>query len=79
MRRVTLIPKDVAIQITGMEYGSMTAVGLPNDWKILVDSRIISAAQIILSSGLTQAKLRLPGRLLLEMENSESVPDLALF
>lgn len=77
MRRVTLIPRDVAISIMQMEYGSMTAVGLPSDWRVLIDSRIAAAPQIILGSGRVNSKLRLPGSLLLEICRGESIDNLA--
>lgn len=78
MRRVTLIPKDVAVSRTGMEYGSMTAVGLPKDWRVLVDARLSAAPRIIMGSGRVNSKLRLPGHLLLEVCRGESISDLAL-
>jgi prolyl-tRNA editing enzyme YbaK/EbsC (Cys-tRNA(Pro) deacylase) len=78
MRRVTLVPKEVAIEKTQMEYGSMTPVGLPDDWRVLVDSRVTAAPQIILGSGRVNSKLRLPGPLLLEICHGESISDLAL-
>jgi prolyl-tRNA editing enzyme YbaK/EbsC (Cys-tRNA(Pro) deacylase) len=51
-RRVSLAPKDEAITLTNMEYGSINVVGLPNDWVILVDASFIAKPTIIMGSGL---------------------------
>jgi prolyl-tRNA editing enzyme YbaK/EbsC (Cys-tRNA(Pro) deacylase) len=77
MRRVTLMPKESAITETRMEYGSMTPVGLPDDWRVLVDSRVAGASTVVIGSGRVISKLRLPAQLLLEMCRGEPIDDLA--
>lgn len=39
-RVVSVAPLDHVLDKTQMEYGSITPVGLPEDWKILVDPLI---------------------------------------
>ncbi|QFZ17383.1 YbaK/EbsC family protein [Saccharothrix syringae] len=78
MRRVTLIPREVAVEATGMEYGSMTAIGLPDDWRVLVDSRIAAAPRVVVGSGRVRSKLCLPGEVLLGLSRGESLVGLAV-
>lgn len=62
-RRVSLAPLQEVLERTNMEYGSITAFGLPEDWLILVDSRIASSQRIVIGSGLLKSKLLLPQKL----------------
>ncbi len=63
-RRVSFAPLDEVLEKTGMEYGSITLVGLPEGWPILIDKRITEAEKIIIGGGLVKSKLRLPGKIL---------------
>jgi len=69
VRRVSLASLDFVLQETGMEYGSVTPVGLPEDWKILVDASILQKERIICGSGLQKSKLSFSGKLFLEFPN----------
>ena len=35
---------DTAVELTGMEYGGITPIGLPADWPIYVDAAVASHA-----------------------------------
>ncbi len=50
-----------AVTETAMEFGGITPVGLPADWPVLVDSRVVEAARVVIGSGIRGSKLRLPG------------------
>ena len=76
-RRVSFAPMEQAVSVTGMEYGAITPVGLPSDWVILVDQRIIETPYIILGSGLRKSKLALPGLFLASLPNVQVVEGLA--
>jgi prolyl-tRNA editing enzyme YbaK/EbsC (Cys-tRNA(Pro) deacylase) len=52
---------DEAVALTGMEYGGITPIGLPADWPILVDSRVIEQPAIVIGSGVRRSKIVLPG------------------
>ena len=71
VRRVSLANLNFVIEKTGMEYGSITVVGLPEDWKRLIDPAVLSRDQIIIGSGLQKSKLRLPTKALLELPGAE--------
>ena len=50
-RKISFAPMDSAVSLTGMEYGGITPVGLPNDWPMLVDLNVIDQARVIIGSG----------------------------
>jgi prolyl-tRNA editing enzyme YbaK/EbsC (Cys-tRNA(Pro) deacylase) len=77
-RQVSLAPLDMVLKETGMEYGSITPVGLPASWRIFVDERVASAPRIVIGSGLLHSKLSIPGIALLELQGAEALLDLAV-
>ncbi|HEU4675811.1 MAG TPA: YbaK/EbsC family protein [Motilibacteraceae bacterium] len=60
-RKASFAPMDLAVQLTGMEYGGITPVGLPADWPVLVDAAVAAAGPVVVGSGLRRSKLVLPG------------------
>ena len=40
VRKASFLPMERAVELTGMEYGGITPVGLPRDWPVLVDRRV---------------------------------------
>jgi len=77
-RRVSLAPLDKVLQLTGMEYGSITPIGLPQEWMILLDHRIILPSHIVIGSGRLKAKLRLPSKALAELPSARVTENLAI-
>lgn len=61
VRKISFAPMDEAVALTGMEYGGITPIGLPGDWPILVDPRVIEQPVIVIGSGVRRSKLVLPG------------------
>lgn len=76
-RRVSLAAREVAVDRSGMEYGSITPVGLPAEWPALISAPLVTAPVVVISSGLLKAKLRLPGAALLALTDGTPVQDLA--
>ena len=76
-RMVSVAPLDYVLDITKMEYGSINPIGLPNDWKIYIDPKVLESDKIICGSGLQRTKLCLPSNYLLKLENVEVLDDLA--
>lgn len=70
-RKASFAPMDAAVRLTGMEYGGITPVGVPQDWSILVDERVLAAGDVIIGAGLRRAKLLLPASSLLELPGAE--------
>lgn len=67
VRRISFAAQDVAVQLTGMEYGGITPVGLPSGWPILVDEGVVTAGPVVIGSGVRSSKLLLDGAALLEL------------
>ncbi len=76
-RVVSVANLDDVLEKTGMEYGSITPIGLPEDWQILVDPLIKEQEQIIIGGGYVKAKISLPTKLFLKLPNVELVEGIA--
>lgn len=77
VRKCSFLDHDRAVTETGMEYGGITPVGTPADWRLLVDSRVPATDTVLIGSGIRGSKLILPGRLLGLLPGAEVVEDLA--
>lgn len=77
VRKASFMPMDRAVTETGMEYGGITPVGLPADWPVLVDSRVVDAVRVVIGSGLRKSKLRLPGALVTDLPGVQVIEGLA--
>ncbi|WP_243074400.1 YbaK/EbsC family protein [Microbacterium sp. SS28] len=76
-RRASFAPMDDAVALTGMEYGGITPIGLPEDWMILVDPRVAELAAGIVGAGIRGAKLSVPGAVLAALPHAQVVDGLA--
>jgi len=77
VRKASFHPMDSAVEETGMEYGGITPVGLPDGWRLLLDADVVDIDVAIIGSGVRRSKLLLPGALLAELPGAEVVPALA--
>ncbi|MET7417975.1 YbaK/EbsC family protein [Dactylosporangium sp. NPDC005555] len=77
VRKASFAPMDDAVSLTGMEYGGITPIGLPADWPVLIDSRVVDVPWAIIGSGLRRSKILLPGAALARLPTAEVIPDLA--
>ncbi len=77
VRKASFLVMDRAVELTGMEYGGITPIGLPSDWPVLVDSRVVDAELVVIGSGVRRSKLVLPGALLAELPKAEIIEGLA--
>ena len=76
-RRASFAPMDDAVALSGMEYGGITPIGLPESWPVLVDAAVLERGVVVIGSGLRRSKLALPSRLLAELPTAEVVGGLA--
>jgi len=77
VRKCSFAPMDEAVSLTGMEYGGITPIGLPADWPILVDSRVIAAPHVIIGSGVRHSKIAVPGPALGALPGAQVIEGLA--
>jgi prolyl-tRNA editing enzyme YbaK/EbsC (Cys-tRNA(Pro) deacylase) len=71
VRKASFLTVDRAVQGTGMEYGGITPVGLPEDWRVLVDAACLDIDVAIIGSGVRRSKLLLPGARLGDLPGAE--------
>jgi prolyl-tRNA editing enzyme YbaK/EbsC (Cys-tRNA(Pro) deacylase) len=64
VRKASFLPIERAVQLTGMEYGGITPIGLPADWPVLVDRSVVDGGVVVIGSGVRRSKILLPGRLI---------------
>ena len=77
VRKASFLPMDRAVELTRMEYGGITPVGLPDEWPVLVDRRVVETDVIVIGSGVRRSKILLPGALLAKLPAVEIIAGLA--
>lgn len=77
VRKASFLPMDRAVGESGMEYGGIGPIGLPANYRILIDSRVAEADEIIIGSGIRGSKLILSGAALASLPTAEVVEGLA--
>ncbi|MER7710043.1 YbaK/EbsC family protein [Streptomyces werraensis] len=67
VRKASFAPMDTATEETGMEYGGITPVGLPEGWPVLVDAAVVDLPYVLVGSGRRRGKLLVPGKAFAEL------------
>ncbi|MGH3984116.1 MAG: YbaK/EbsC family protein [Pseudonocardiaceae bacterium] len=76
VRKASFATRDEVVELTLMEYGGITPLGLPAGWPVLLDPAVVVADQVIVGSGLRRSKLLLPGEVLAALPGAEVVDGL---
>jgi prolyl-tRNA editing enzyme YbaK/EbsC (Cys-tRNA(Pro) deacylase) len=71
VRKASFAPMDDAVAHTGMEYGGITPIGLPDGWPILIDARVADTPYVVIGSGVRHSKLIVSGQTLTTLPNAE--------
>ena len=77
VRKASFLSMDQAVEESGMEYGGITPVGLPEGWRLLVDARVLEMDVAVIGSGVRRSKLLIPGRLAAALPGAEPIEGLA--
>jgi prolyl-tRNA editing enzyme YbaK/EbsC (Cys-tRNA(Pro) deacylase) len=77
VRKASFLSTERAVAESGMEYGGITPLGIPEHWRLLVDSRVPDIPAAVVGSGVRRSKLILPGALLADLPRAEVVDGLA--
>jgi prolyl-tRNA editing enzyme YbaK/EbsC (Cys-tRNA(Pro) deacylase) len=76
VRKASFAPLDQTVGDTGMEFGGITPLGLPDDWPVLVDPAVLEAPHVVVGSGLRRSKLVLPGASAADLPGAQVLPGL---
>jgi prolyl-tRNA editing enzyme YbaK/EbsC (Cys-tRNA(Pro) deacylase) len=77
-KKASFGPMDIVTSMTGMEYGGITPIGLPESWPILLDPLVAKSPSVVIGSGIRRSKLWLPGHLLAELPGAQILPGLGV-
>ncbi|MFD5812939.1 YbaK/EbsC family protein [Streptomyces sp. NPDC127038] len=77
-RKASFAPMDLATGESGMEYGGITPVGLPEDWPVLIDPAVVALPYVLVGSGRRRGKLLVPGKAFAELPNAVVVEGLGI-
>jgi prolyl-tRNA editing enzyme YbaK/EbsC (Cys-tRNA(Pro) deacylase) len=76
-KKASFAPMDVAVSLSGMEYGGITPIGLPDGWPVLVDRAVLDREFVVIGSGLRRSKIALPGAAVMDLPAAEIIAGLA--
>src|SRR5262252_9344991 len=76
VRKCSFAAMDTAVELTSMEYGGITPIGLPPDWPIFVDAAVAQADRVVIGSGIRGSKLTLPGAALASLPGAKVIDGL---
>jgi len=76
VRKASFAATGLAVELTGMEYGGITPVGLPGGWPVLIDAAVAAAPRVVIGSGVRRSKLTVPGAVLAKLPGAEVIDGL---
>ena len=77
VRKASFLAVAEAVELTAMEYGGITPVGLPGAWPLLLDAAVVPVGTVVIGSGIRGSKLALPATALAELPAAEVIDGLA--
>lgn len=77
-RKASFAPMDTAVGETGMEYGGITPIGLPDTWPLLVDAAVADLPHVLIGSGSRRGKLIVPGKAFVGLPNATVIEGLGV-
>jgi prolyl-tRNA editing enzyme YbaK/EbsC (Cys-tRNA(Pro) deacylase) len=76
-RQVSVAPLELVLQMSQMEFGSITPIGLPNDWLTFIDPLVLVNERIVIGGGLKKSKLSIPSVALTRLPGAQKLEGLA--
>jgi prolyl-tRNA editing enzyme YbaK/EbsC (Cys-tRNA(Pro) deacylase) len=61
VRKASFAATETAVELTGMEFGGITPIGLPAEWPLFVDEAVAATDRVVIGSGVRRSKLTLSG------------------
>jgi prolyl-tRNA editing enzyme YbaK/EbsC (Cys-tRNA(Pro) deacylase) len=71
VRKISFAAMADAVSQSGMEYGGITPIGLPDDWPVLVDEAVTAGEWLVIGSGIRGSKLALSGAALAALPTAQ--------
>jgi prolyl-tRNA editing enzyme YbaK/EbsC (Cys-tRNA(Pro) deacylase) len=78
VRKASFAAMAEAVELSGMEYGGITPIGLPASWPIFVDAAVVAAGPVVIGSGIRASKIVLPATLLAALPTAQVVEGLGI-
>jgi prolyl-tRNA editing enzyme YbaK/EbsC (Cys-tRNA(Pro) deacylase) len=78
VRKASFASADQTAALSGMTIGGVTAIGLPENLVVYVDSRVMNRAEIVMGGGNRSSKLVLNPNELRKLSNMHVIEDLAV-
>lgn len=72
-KKVSFAPMAAAVELTGMEHGGITPIGLPESWALLIDASVAAAPKLIIGSGVRDSKILTSGAFLASLPGAEVI------
>lgn len=70
-QRLSFAKREDAVALSGMEFGGITAFGLPEHWRVIVDASVMDRPRVVMGAGVRRAKLLLAPQTLHALPNLE--------
>lgn len=77
VKKASFAPMDEALRLSQMEYGGVTAFGLPDDIPVYVDSRVMECDEVIMGGGNRSSKVILHPQELTKLPTVQLIEGLA--
>jgi prolyl-tRNA editing enzyme YbaK/EbsC (Cys-tRNA(Pro) deacylase) len=78
VRKASFMQRESAVETTGMEFGGITPIGLPEGWPIYVDATLATTSLLVIGSGIRKSKLLIPGELFARIPGVQIVDGLGV-
>ncbi|GGO85479.1 YbaK/EbsC family protein [Wenjunlia tyrosinilytica] len=76
-RKASFAPREIAVAESGMEFGGITPVGLPDSWPLLIDRAVLDVPWAVIGSGVRRSKILVPGKSLAGLPGAQVLDGLA--
>lgn len=76
-KKSSFAPMDVALELTGMEYGGITIFGLPDNMPVFVDARVLECDEVVMGGGNRSSKILIKPQELTKLPNVQIIENLA--
>lgn len=77
VRKASFSAMDFAVSATGMEYGGITPVGVPQGWPVWIDAAVAATPEVLIGSGIRGSKILVRGDELAGLPLAEVLDGLA--